>query len=58
VPLARPRERASAGFARIEDRVLRQVLRRDAGSDALSGNAHAGSYADSLFTTDGSIARL
>ncbi|MDQ7977386.1 ATP-binding cassette domain-containing protein [Paraburkholderia sp. SARCC-3016] len=58
VPLARPRERASAGFARIEDRVLHQVLRRDAGSDARSGNAHAGSHADSLFTTDGSIARL
>jgi sulfonate transport system ATP-binding protein len=29
VPLARPRERASAGFASLEDRVLRQVLKRD-----------------------------
>jgi sulfonate transport system ATP-binding protein len=59
VPLARPRERASAGFARIEDRVLHQVLRRDAGSsDALSKDGPASSYADSLFTTGGSIARL
>jgi sulfonate transport system ATP-binding protein len=48
VPLARPRERASAGFASIEDRVLRQVLKRDANNSALSQeqDAHAASYAD------------
>jgi sulfonate transport system ATP-binding protein len=36
VPLARPRERASAGFTSLEDRVLRQVLKRDANDDARS----------------------
>jgi sulfonate transport system ATP-binding protein len=36
VPLARPRERASAGFASLEDRVLRQVLKRDANDGTVS----------------------
>ncbi|HEY4352762.1 MAG TPA: ATP-binding cassette domain-containing protein [Paraburkholderia sp.] len=50
VPLARPRERASAGFAGLEDRVLRQVLKRDADDSAPSQEqgTHAGSSADPL----------
>ncbi|QYD70532.1 ATP-binding cassette domain-containing protein [Paraburkholderia edwinii] len=36
VPLARPRERASAAFTSLEDRVLRQVLKRVADDDARS----------------------
>ncbi|CAB3758110.1 ATP-binding cassette domain-containing protein [Paraburkholderia solisilvae] len=42
VPLARPRERASAGFASLEDRVLRQVLKRDADDGAASPPAPGG----------------
>jgi sulfonate transport system ATP-binding protein len=50
VPLARPRERASSGFASLEDRVLRQVLKRDADNPAPSQeqHTHAGSSAEPL----------
>jgi sulfonate transport system ATP-binding protein len=48
VPLARPRERASAGFASLEDRVLRQVLKRDAAGAVLPSHGHVGSPADPL----------
>jgi sulfonate transport system ATP-binding protein len=48
VPLARPRERASAGFATLEDRVLRQVLKRDASGNAPASNTHDGLSTDPL----------
>jgi sulfonate transport system ATP-binding protein len=48
VPLARPRERASAGFASLEYRVLRQVLKRDAAGAVLPSHGHVGSPADPL----------
>jgi sulfonate transport system ATP-binding protein len=53
VPLARPRERASAGFATLEDRVLRKVLKHDTdGGDTplQTQDAQAGAYADPLST--------
>ncbi|TDN70506.1 ATP-binding cassette domain-containing protein [Paraburkholderia sp. BL10I2N1] len=40
VPLARPRARASAGFAALEDRVLQRVLKTAPNDDALSHRAH------------------
>ncbi|CAB3758760.1 ATP-binding cassette domain-containing protein [Paraburkholderia humisilvae] len=40
VPLVRPRARASAGFASLEDRVLRRVLKRDVDSGAAALHAH------------------
>ncbi|MFC0397246.1 ATP-binding cassette domain-containing protein [Paraburkholderia rhizosphaerae] len=50
VPLARPRERASAAFASLEDRVLRQVLRREVDDGALAAPTRGAAEGKSIST--------